>query len=64
MERMPLRFLYLIDWKAWLTMVGLAAALEIDWLMRFLLPIVGGIVWVFLKPIIIRLRHKWAKRKK
>ncbi len=57
-----------VDWKALFLFMTAAAfmpksGLSIWWeaIMRIALPIVGGIIWVFLKPKIVKWRNKMKK---
>lgn len=48
-----------VEWRILIPSVGLATAIpEVNPIIRFLIPIASGIVWVFLKPQIVKLRDK------
>ena len=60
-----------IDWRAIMVFVSAAAFMPSNgmpiWLeviMRFCLPILGGVLWIFLKPRVIMWRKKMHNRKK
>ena len=53
-------YLYTIDWKFWLGSVTAAIAIPyLDLVARFCVPIVSGIVWIFLKPKVVELKEKY-----
>ncbi|KQC30166.1 hypothetical protein [Flagellimonas eckloniae] len=46
-----------VNWKLILPTIALSITIPMDMVLRFFLPIISGIVWVFLKPIV----EKWRK---
>ncbi len=57
-----------IDFKALFVFISAAIAIPsnglpviIDAIIRLLIPIVGGVIWVFLKPKVIKWREKLKK---
>ncbi len=57
-----------VDWKALVLFMSAAVAMPgngmpmwIEGLVRIALPIIGGIIWVFLKPRVIKWRNKLRK---
>jgi len=60
------RFLALesLDVKVLLASVGLSIAAPIDLVFRFLIPIISGVCWVFLKPMVVKFRLKVVSKKK
>lgn len=63
---MPYRlivYLYQIEWIVLISSITAAIAIPyLDLAARFFLPILSGIVWLFLKPCIVRFKDK-IKRK-
>ena len=53
-----------MDWRAMFVFIGAAIAVPLNespiWieiLIRLIIPSIGGVVWVFLKPIIIKWKN-------
>ncbi len=52
-----------IEWRVLIPTVSLAVITpNIDLIIRFLIPIVSGVVWVFLKPKVIQLRNNYKTK--
>lgn len=48
-----------VEWRVLLPSVSIAVAIpELYLFIRFLIPIISGIVWVYLKPYIIKFRDR------
>lgn len=53
-----------IEWKILLGSVTIAiAAPYLDLVYRFFVPIISGIVWVFLKPYVIKIKDKYNQKR-
>lgn len=53
-----------LDLKILISSVLAAIATPGDFVVKFLIPILSGIAWVFLKPVVERWRRKCIERKK
>lgn len=52
-------YLYQIEWVVLISSITAAIAIPfLDLAARFFIPIISGIVWLFLKPCIVRLKDK------
>ena len=51
-----------IEWRILLPSITAAITIPMDLIFRFIVPIASGIVWIFLKPRIVKLRDNYNKK--